>query len=109
MASSETLTYPSGTAHRYVGIKSLEPVGVFLPGESTMRNPHTLLMMLCCYPQKISRFWGLLPFCFLMDVIVCVASPGEKNYPGGGPFDPLEFSKDAPEFVDQVGLMPHPP
>merc|ERR1711976_637411 len=43
---------------RYVGIKSLEPVGVFLPGE--------------------------------------------KNYPGGTPFDPLEFSKDAPAFVEQT-------
>lgn len=44
---------------RYVGIKSLEPVGVFLPG-----CPDT-------------------------------------NYPGGGPFDPLEYSKDAPGYVEQ--------
>eukprot|EP00192_Tetraselmis_astigmatica_P012037 CAMPEP_0117671690 /NCGR_PEP_ID=MMETSP0804-20121206/13481_1 /TAXON_ID=1074897 /ORGANISM="Tetraselmis astigmatica, Strain CCMP880" /LENGTH=387 /DNA_ID=CAMNT_0005480193 /DNA_START=40 /DNA_END=1203 /DNA_ORIENTATION=- len=43
---------------RYVGIKSLEPVGVFLPGE--------------------------------------------KNYPGGQPFDPLEYSKDADGFVEQT-------
>jgi light-harvesting complex II chlorophyll a/b binding protein 7 len=44
---------------RYVGIKSLEPVGVFLPG--------------------------------------CP----DINYPGGAPFDPLGFSKDAPGYVDQ--------
>lgn len=42
---------------RYVGIKSLEPVGVFLPGE--------------------------------------------PNYPGGGPFDPLDYAKDGATFVDQ--------
>lgn len=44
---------------RYVGIKSLEPVGVFLPG--------------------------------------CP----DANYPGGGPFDPLGFSRDAPGYVEQ--------
>eukprot|EP00775_Hariotina_reticulata_P007526 gene7526-7736_t len=43
---------------RYVGIKSLEPVGVFLPGD--------------------------------------------QNYPGGGPFDPLNFSSRPDEFVDQT-------
>jgi len=42
---------------RYVGIKSLEPVGVFLPGE--------------------------------------------PNYPGGGPFDPLNYAQDGATFVDQ--------
>lgn len=44
---------------RYVGIKSLEPVGVFLPG--------------------------------------CP----DANYPGGGPFDPLGYSNDAPVYVEQ--------
>ncbi|GBF91914.1 chlorophyll a,b-binding protein [Raphidocelis subcapitata] len=44
---------------RYVGIKSLEPVGVFLPG--------------------------------------CP----DANYPGGGPFDPLNFSGDAEGYVEQ--------
>eukprot|EP00879_Flechtneria_rotunda_P004588 GHRR01004843.1.p1 GENE.GHRR01004843.1~~GHRR01004843.1.p1 ORF type:complete len:406 (+),score=130.55 GHRR01004843.1:259-1476(+) len=43
---------------RKVGIKSLEPVGVFLPGD--------------------------------------------QNYPGGGPFDPLQFSSKPDEFVDQA-------
>jgi light-harvesting complex II chlorophyll a/b binding protein 7 len=43
---------------RYVGIRSLEPVGVFLPGD--------------------------------------------QNYPGGGPFDPLKFSEDPDGFVDQA-------
>ncbi|GLC41317.1 hypothetical protein PLESTB_001076000 [Pleodorina starrii] len=43
---------------RYVGIRSLEPVGVFLPGD--------------------------------------------KNYPGGGPFDPLNYAADADGFVDQA-------
>eukprot|EP00955_Chlamydomonas_euryale_P018982 202408-Chlamydomonas_euryale.AAC.5 len=53
---------PYPHASRYVGIRSLEPVGVHLPGES--------------------------------------------NYPGGAPFDPLGFSKDAPGFVEQVGMSP---
>ncbi|GIL68273.1 hypothetical protein Vafri_21560 [Volvox africanus] len=43
---------------RYVGIRSLEPVGVFLPGD--------------------------------------------QNYPGGGPFDPLNYAADADGFVDQA-------
>ncbi|WIA15503.1 hypothetical protein OEZ85_002140 [Tetradesmus obliquus] len=43
---------------RQVGIKSLEPVGVFLPGD--------------------------------------------QNYPGGAPFDPLGFSSKPDEFVDQA-------
>ena len=43
---------------RYVGIRSLEPVGVHLPGEQV--------------------------------------------YPGGGPFDPLNFSSDADGFVEQA-------
>lgn len=43
---------------RYVGIRSLEPVGVFLPGD--------------------------------------------QNYPGGGPFDPLNYAADADGFVEQV-------
>ena len=43
---------------RYVGIRSLEPVGVHLPGD--------------------------------------------PNYPGGGPFDPLGLAGDAPGFVDQA-------
>lgn len=43
----------------YVGIRSLEPVGVFLPGD--------------------------------------------KDYPGGAPFDPAGYSQDPDGFVDQVG------
>ncbi|KAG2449203.1 hypothetical protein HYH02_005950 [Chlamydomonas schloesseri] len=43
---------------RYVGIRSLEPVGVFLPGD--------------------------------------------QNYPGGGPFDPLNYAADADGFVEQA-------
>lgn len=43
---------------RQVGIRSLEPVGVFLPGD--------------------------------------------QNYPGGTPFDPLGFSQDAEGFVEQA-------
>ncbi|KAF6266363.1 chlorophyll a/b-binding protein [Scenedesmus sp. NREL 46B-D3] len=43
---------------RQVGIKSLEPVGVFLPGD--------------------------------------------QNYPGGAPFDPLQYSSKPDEFVDQA-------
>ncbi|KAG2491962.1 hypothetical protein HYH03_009693 [Edaphochlamys debaryana] len=43
---------------RYVGIRSLEPVGVFLPGD--------------------------------------------QNYPGGTPFDPLNYAGDADGFVDQT-------
>eukprot|EP00877_Chromochloris_zofingiensis_P007106 jgi/Chrzof1/2649/Cz11g23240.t1_LHC15[v5.2] len=43
---------------RYVGIKSLEPVGVFLPGD--------------------------------------------QNYPGGVPFDPLKFSSQPDGFVNQA-------
>lgn len=45
---------------RYVGIRSLEPVGVHLPGD--------------------------------------------QNYPGGGPFDPLGLSGDANGFVEQVRI-----
>ncbi|EFJ50856.1 chlorophyll a/b-binding protein [Volvox carteri f. nagariensis] len=47
-----------GLYGRYVGIRSLEPVGVFLPGD--------------------------------------------QNYPGGGPFDPLNYAADADGFVDQA-------
>lgn len=43
---------------RAVGIRSLEPVGVFLPGD--------------------------------------------QNYPGGAPFDPLRLSERPDEFVDQA-------
>ena len=43
---------------RYVGIRSLEPVGVHLPGD--------------------------------------------QNYPGGGPFDPMGLAGDAEGFVEQV-------
>lgn len=51
---------PDSCVHacRYVGIKSLEPVGVFLPGE--------------------------------------------QNYPGGTPFDPLGFAQQPDAFVEQV-------
>ena len=44
--------------YRQVGIRSLEPVGVHLPGD--------------------------------------------QNYPGGGPFDPLGLSGDSEGFVEQV-------
>lgn len=50
---------------RYVGIESLQPVGVFLPGS--------------------------------------------QAYPGGAPFDPLGFSRDAEAFLDQqVRCHDHP-
>ncbi len=49
---------PRPASCRYVGIRSLEPVGVFLPGD--------------------------------------------QNYPGGGPFDPLNYAADADGFVEQV-------
>lgn len=52
MAAAALLLY------RQVGIKSLEPVGVFLPGD--------------------------------------------QNYPGGVPFDPLGYSSKPDEFVDQA-------
>lgn len=52
------LPHPVNPHHRQVGIRSLEPVGVFLPGD--------------------------------------------QNYPGGTPFDPLGFSTQPDGFVDQA-------
>lgn len=51
-------TYTHTHIHRQVGIRSLEPVGVFLPGD--------------------------------------------QNYPGGTPFDPLGFSQQPDGFVQQA-------
>jgi light-harvesting complex II chlorophyll a/b binding protein 7 len=33
---------------------------------------------------------------------LCCLLAGDQNYPGGAPFDPLQFSNKPDEFVDQA-------
>ena len=93
-------TFQTQTPHtlfaRYAGIRSLEPVGVHLP-------------MVLCNISNTSHFTIPPPLPWRPRYVgirslepVGVHLPGDQNYPGGSPFDPLNFSGDADGFVDQV-------
>lgn len=70
---------------------------------ATPVGPRTVCDVCCYIGGDVTLAVALLLLLLMLQLpSCCYAYAGDQNYPGGGPFDPLNFSSKPDEFVDQA-------